>query len=357
MMNNNAEVKVSLKDKIVDAYKKFVEDWKDPVKRKVRGKNALITAGKLIRGLILIGLCFIILLPIIEKLSAALRHPSDISNPQVVFVPAKVSLVNFHISWELLGIWDLNAKTFALTSSLLNTVLVSTFCMVLQVMSAAVAGYSFARLKFKGNNIVFYLVIFTLVVPNETLHVSRVLFLTNNSFFGINLMSTMFSMYILAAFGQGIRSAIFIYLFRQFFKNLPKELEESAQVDGAGVIRTFWSVMLPNARGAVVTVGLFSFVWQWNDYYFANLLKYSVSYPLLSTKLGGNTERLDTVLSTWKAAGKEVLEGVEDIAQDPMFRGLIANTAALLMMAPLLIGYFFVQKLFVESIERTGIVG
>ena len=357
MMNNNAEVKVSLKDKIKQVWTDFVNDWKDPVKRKVRSKNILIGAGKLIRGLILIGLCFIILLPIFEKLSAALRHPSNISDPQVVFIPDKFSMVNFQISWELLGIWDTSAKTFALTSSLLNTVVLSAFCMLLQVMASAVAGYSFARLKFKGSNIVFYLVLCTLVVPNETLHVSRVLFLTNNKFFGINLMGSIFSMYILAAFGQGIRSAIFIFLFRQFFKNLPKELEESAQVDGAGVIRTFWSVMLPNARGAIVTVGLFSFVWQWNDYYFANLLKYSVSFPLLSTKLGGNTERLDTVLSTWKAAGKEVLQGVEDIAQDPMFRGLIANTAALLMMLPLLIGYFFVQKLFVESIERTGIVG
>ncbi len=356
MMNNEAQ-KTTFKEKFSTKWKEFTEDLKDPVKRKVRGKNTLMFFGKLIRALILIGLCFVILLPIIEKLSAALRHPSDISNPQVVFVPDKFSIVNFQISWELLGIWDTSASSLATTSSLLNTIILSTVCMVLQVMASAVAGYSFARLKFKGSNIIFYMVLATLVVPNETLHVSRVLFLTNNSFFGIKLMSSIFSMYILAAFGQGIRSAIFIYLFRQFFKNLPSELEESAQVDGAGVIRTFWSVMLPNARGAVVTVGLFSFVWQWNDYYFANLLKYSVSFPLLSTKLGGNTERLDTVLSTWKAAGKEVLEGVEDIAQDPTFRGLIANTAALLMMLPLLIGYFFVQKLFVESIERTGIVG
>lgn len=355
-MMNNTE-KLTFKEKLQGDVNQIKEGWKDPVKRKVRGKNALIITGKVLRALILIGLCFIILLPIFEKFSAALRHPTDISDPQVVFIPSKISLTNFQIAWELLSIWDTSAESFAMTSSLLNTVIVSAICMAIQIMSAAVAGYSFARLKFKGNGLIFYIVLATLVVPNETLHVSRVLFFTNTSFFGIKLMNTILSMYIMTIFGQGIRSAIFIYLFRQFFKNLPSELEESAQVDGAGVIRTFWSIMLPNARGAIVTVGLFSFVWQWNDYYFANLLKYSVSFPLLSTKLGGNTERLDTVLSTWKAAGREVLEGVEDIAQDPMFRGLIANTAALLMMLPLLIGYFFVQKLFVESIERTGIVG
>lgn len=356
MMNNETQ-KTTFKEMIVEKWKTLVSDYKDPVKRKVRNKQILIFAGKLIRTLILIGLSFVILLPIFEKLSAALRHPSDITNPQVVFIPDKLSITNFQISWELLGIWDTSASSLALTSTLLNTVILSTVCMVIQVMASAVAGYSFARLKFKGNNIVFFLVLATLVVPNETLDVSRTLFLTNNSFFGIKLMGSIFSMYILAAFGQGIRSAIFIYLFRQFFKNLPVELEESAQVDGAGVIRTFWSVMLPNARGAVVTVGLFSFVWQWNDYYFARLLKYSDSFPVFATKLGGTTERLDVVLSTWKAAGKEVLEGVEDIATDATFRGLIANTAALMMMLPLLIGYFFVQRLFVESIERTGIVG
>lgn len=354
MMNNE---KLTFKQKLQADFSRIKENWKDPVKKKVRGKNTLIIIGKIFRALILIGLCFIILLPIFEKLSIALRHPTDISDPQVVFIPSKISLTNFQIAFELLTIWDTSAKSLAMTSSLINTLILSTVCMLIQIMAAAVAGYGFARLKFKGNNVLFYIVLATLVVPNETLHVSRTLFYTNTSFFGIKLMSTMLSMYIMTLFGQGIRSAIFIYLFRQFFKNLPLELEESAQVDGAGVIRTFWSIMLPNARGAIVTVGLFSFVWQWNDYYFASLLKYSTQFPLLSTKLGGNTERLDTVLSTWKAAGKEVLEGVEDIAQDPMFRSIIANTSALLMMLPLLIGYFFVQKLFVESIERTGIVG
>ena len=114
----------------------------------------------------------------------------------------------------------------------------------------------------------------TNVVPNEALDRSRTLFLGAYSFFGVKLIGNIFSMFILSLFGQGIRSAIFVFLFRQFFKGVPIELEESAQVDGAGVLRTFWSVMLPNARGAIVTVGLFSFVWQWNDYYFANLLKY-----------------------------------------------------------------------------------
>src|SRR5690554_718362 len=173
-------------------------------------------------------------------------------------------------------------------------------------------------------------------------------------------MAIIFSMYIMAAFGMGIRSAIFIFLVRQFFRGLPVELEESAEVDGAGVFRTFWSVMLPNARGAVVVVSLFAFVWQWNDYYFASLFQYSGNnFPVLSTRLAGGTERLYTILHGWVTEGKEFFQHITDeqIQSDPMFHGLVANTAALLMMLPLLIGYLFVQKMFVESIERTGIVG
>lgn len=319
-------------------------------KRKIRTKNFFIIAGSILRAFILIGLCFVILLPIFEKLSSALRHPTDITNAQVVFIPSKFSIINFKVAAEML----------TYNESLINTTILSTVTMIIQVIATAIAGYAFARLKFKGSNIVFLIIICTLVVPNEALNRSRTWFLQENSFFGINLIGNVFSMYILAAFGQGIRSAIFIFLFRQFFRGIPIELEESAEVDGAGVFRTFWSVMLPNARGAIVTVALFAFVWQWNDCYFGQLLGYtSGNMTLLAVELSTGTEVLRTIISTWSAAGNDVLESfiASGVTTDPLFVSLIANTAALMIMAPLLIGYFFVQRLFVESIERTGITG
>ena len=79
----------------------------------------------------------------------------------------------------------------------------------------------------------------------------------------------------MAATGQGIRAALFIYLFKQFFRGLPVELDESAQIDGAGVFRTFWSVMLPNARGVMITVS-FCLCVQWNDVYFTRLFEVSI---------------------------------------------------------------------------------
>ena len=331
-------------------FQKFVSNMKDPTRRKVRTQRVLVVLGKILRAFVLIGLCFVILLPIFEKLSVAFRHPTDISNSQVIWIPAQFSIINFRVAAKLLNY----------NVSLWNTFKLSLLCMIIQIFATAVAGYSFARLKFKGSGIIFILVIFTLVVPNEALDRSRTWIMNEHTFLGISLIGNAFSMYVMCAFGQGIRSAIFIFLFRQFFKGIPIELEESAQVDGAGVIRTFLSVMLPNARGAIVTVGLFAFVWQWNDCYFGQLLGYTTQKgSLLAVKLATGTEQLRTVIETWRMAGDDVLSSFvsSGVVVDPVFIALIANTAALLIMLPLLIGYFFVQKLFVESIERTGIVG
>lgn len=341
MMSNN---KLTFMQKIKVEFLKAKERYQDPAHKAHRRKRAGEVIGGLVRGFILFGLCFVILLPILQKFSFALRAPEDIANPAVVWIPQTFSTVNIIISLEILKFGE----------ALFNTATLSFFMMIIQIIASAIAGYAFARLKFKGSNIIFGIVLFTLVVPNETLHIARFLFFTNSPFVGIRLMGNIFGLYIMSAFGMGIRSAIFIYLFRQFFRNIPMELEESAQIDGAGVIRTFWSVMLPNARGAIVTVGLFAFVWQWNDWYFANLFKLNNIVPLLTTQLAGATERLDNTL-----IGNQHLIALvgTSVRNNPLFFGLIANTAALIMMLPLLIAYFFVQKLFVESIERTGITG
>jgi multiple sugar transport system permease protein len=159
----------------------------------------------------------------------------------------------------------------------------------------------------------------------------------------------------MSGLGMGIRSGIFIYIFRQFFRGLPKELEESAQLDGASVFRTFWNIMLPNARGALVTVGLFAFVWQWNDSYYASLFNVAnmETFPLLTMQLINAAEGVERAL--FYAGGLDLIG--QNIWDNPLFLALISNVSALLMMLPLLIMYLFVQKQFVESIERTGIVG
>jgi multiple sugar transport system permease protein len=339
-MTNNNEVKnITFREK----WQEFKHNWSDPTKKRVRNRKVGNVTGNFLRTFILIGLCFIIVLPVFQKISYAIRSPYSITDPQVMWIPDVFST----------EIIKMAAAYLVYNVSLVNSLILSFIIALIQVIATAIAGYSFARLRFKGNNIIFGILIFTLVVPNETLYLSRKFFFDYTSFFGVDLLRTIFSVYIMSAFGMGIRSGIFIYLFRQFFRGIPIELEESAEIDGAGVIKTFWSVMLPNATGAITTVSLFAFVWQYNDYHWAILYRYP--RELLTVKLASGSGNLSAILmSSFKsfinAMGKE-------IASDSMFFGLLINTAALLMMAPLLIGYFFFQRRFVESIERTGITG
>ena len=376
----------TVKEDLKRRFKEYKESWQDPTKRKIKSKNTVALIAALFRTFILVGLCFVILTPIIEKVSYALRAPQDIANKQVVWIPENWSVMNIKIAFTYLTLMKdssyANISFIYTISTFFNTVWLSFVTTIIQVISTALAGYAFARLKFKGSNILFLLVILTLIVPSESLLTARqllfngardengqqlpffkelIVFFSGKSqglsFFGIRLIQNSFAIYIMSAFGMGLRSAIFIYLFRQFFRGVPIELEESAEIDGAGVIRTFWSVMLPNARGAIVTVALFSFVWQYNDLYWAQLYKYHDAnvMPLLTTGLASSADTFNSVVGTnFRALQAELGESISSNSQ---FYGLILNTSALLMMLPLIIGYLFVQRLFVESIERTGITG
>lgn len=351
----------TVKEDVQRRYREWKESWQDPTKRKVKAKNTIASLAAFFRTFILVGLCFVILMPIVEKVSFALRAPQDVTNPQVVWIPENWSFMNIRVAFSYLTLMKDNSYTNIAflynLSTYFNSLWLSLVTTVIQVISTAIAGYAFARLKFKGSGFIFLLAVLTLIVPSESLATARKLVFFNIPFFGVELLKNSFAIYIMSAFGMGLRSGIFIYLFRQFFRGIPIELEESAEIDGAGVIRTFWSVMLPNARGAIVTVALFSFVWQYNDLYWAQMFDYHDSnvMPLLTTGLASSADTFNALIST--SFQSLVAELGDGIAHNSQFYGLILNTAALLMMLPLIVGYLFVQRLFVESIERTGITG
>lgn len=328
---------------IIDKTKATIEDVikavKDPRKINRRKKNIQKTVLSIVRTVILFGLCFVILYPIIQQLLQAFRAPEDANDPSVIWIPKIWSLKNFKIAAIVLDYFK----------AAFNTLKISFISMLLQITSTALVGYAFARLKFKGSNILFILVLLTIIIPPQALSLSQYIY-----FRSLGLIGNEGALYLMSALGMGIRSGIFIYIFRSFFKGLPKELEESAQIDGAGVFRTFWNIMLPNARGALVTVGLFAFVWQWNDAYYVKIFEISTAeFPLLTMRLINAAENMYAALFYTGALN---LIG-QDVWSNPVFLALISNVSALLMMLPLLIMYLFVQKGFVESIERTGIVG
>jgi multiple sugar transport system permease protein len=215
----------------------------------------------------------------------------------------------------------------------------------IQLLSCAFAAYAFARLKFRGSGLLFVLVLFTIVVPPQTIMIPVYMTYRYFDLFGLvplltghksfNLIDTFWPFLISSGTAMGLKNGLYVYIFRQFFRGIPKELEEAAFVDGSGVIRTFIRVVSPNAIPAFVTVALFSFVWQWNDSYYVSLFLNQVK--VLSTEM--------------MSMGTNLKE------PDPIYQLMLLNTGVFLMMIPLIILYLFVQRHFVESVERTGITG
>lgn len=189
--------------------------------------------------------------------------------------------------------------------ALWNTISISVVSSLLQLCSCAIVGYGFARFQFKGKSLLFGLVLLTIIIPPQIIFIPTYLMYSHYDFFGLttalfgeqayaNLIDTNWTMYLPAALGVGIRSGLFIFIFRQFFRGLPKELEDAAYVDGCGHARTFLRVIVPNAGGAFLTVFLFSLVWYWNDYYYVSM--YFNKTQNISIALQGLTRNLSDLL-------------------------------------------------------------
>ena len=155
----------------------------------------------------------------------------------------------------------------------------------------------------------------------------------------INLVGTNFSMYIPALMCNGIRAGLFIYLFRQFFRGLPKELEDAAYLDGCGPFKTFISVMIPNAASSFLTVFIFSIVWYWNDYYVSSM--YFNDPNTIALKVNN----IANIISMY-------LDNKVGLATDYV---VWMEAACLLAIAPIVIMYIFLQKYFTEGIARAGL--
>jgi len=218
---------------------------------------------------------------------------------------------------------------------------------MIQTFMSAMAGYSFARIDFKGSKLLFALVVITFVVPPQALLISQYL-----RFSDLGLLNKPSTLYILAIFGFGVRQSLFIFIFRQFFMNVPKELEEAARVDGCGFYRTYFSIILPNAIPAIMTVMVFSFVWNYGDTYYTRFFHADGPYiaSLLSKIFSPERENIQFLsrsVQTWYSFRQYTNFTFDAIKQ----------AALLISIMPLLIIYFIVQRKFVQSFERSGIVG
>ncbi len=349
-----------------------VEFERSPLKDRLKAKFLSVFFLKKViwtvfRLVLLIGISYIVLFPFFTKIAGSLMGPDDFVDVTVRLIPKNFSLEMYK------EIWVQQHYLQAFT----NTLLLSGVSALIQTFICCLVAYGLAKFKFKGNKLVFMAVIFSLVIPHQTLQLSLFMnfryfdifgifqFLNgggisffghtfNNAFLssidiipdswekfgatGISLTNTYWPLIILSLGGLAFKNGLYIFMLRQFFRGVPDELEESAYIDGSGVMRTFFSIILPLSVPMMITVFLFAFSWQWTDDFYTGLFF---------------TQNSDTTLMPDIVGIPKTL--VTDYAGKNLYEAAIRNTCGLMIIAPLIIMYLFCQKYLVQGIERSGL--
>lgn len=233
--------------------------------------------------------------------------------------------------------------------TMLKSLIYSFALMLMQILTCSMVGYGFARFQFPFKKLLFGCVVVMIVMPAHTIMLPLYMTFRNFDPLGIisalkgssvNLMGTPYPLAIMTILGCGLRSGLYIYIFNQFFRGLPKEIEEAALVDGAGTWYTYFFIMLRNAMPSVITVAVFSLVWQYNDTFYAKLfhLPQAMSIGTRISSLVAN------IANQYKIMDKTI-------------QTLYLDAGIVLMMIPVVLIYILLQKQFIEGVERSGIVG
>jgi len=300
-------------------------------KKLVLGQN--VNDGLLAKCIILLLLtviAFLYLKPLIYMVSTSMKSVSDLIDPTVGVIPRTIHTKNYIDGW--IGL--------RYPEAFMNTLIIAFAGSILQVFSCAITGYALARLKFPGKNLFFFLILVTFLVPPQITLVPLYMVYSK-----LGLLNSPFVFLIPALFGQGMRGALFIIIFRQFFLSQPKALEEAAKMDGASVFRLFFRIMLPLASSACLVVFLFSFIWYWNMYYEPSMFLSKDFIPLSLRLSSFETE----LMGNW-AINYSTAVGKDPISEGPKM------AAAFLIIVPPLVVYLIAQRWFTEGIERTGMV-
>lgn len=312
------------------------------------GQSSALATG-LLRLVLFSALGFSLVFPVAIVLVTSLKGGSDWLDPTTVWLPKALTLENFRIAWEHMDY----------PRAFLNSLTVALAGTAGQVISCAAIGYGFARFAFPGRRIAFVLVILILVLPPHVMIVPLydlarsfdVLWIGNliKKLSGVdirpNLLNTHWMLIIPGFFGSGLKAGIFIYMFRQFFRGMPRELEDAALIDGAGHAKTFLRVMLPNAVPVMIAVALLSIVWYWSDVFLPSIYLREVASYTLPLRL----RMIDLVI------GGDIPYR-EQLDLEDQYRSVVA-AGVLMSMIPVLLLYLVAQRHFIESVERSGIVG
>ena len=297
------------------------------------------------RYLALLCFSYALLYPFVYMGINSVKNPTDWFDPTVTWVPKHFNVDNFVVAIKYMDYF----RTFWYT--FINCIIPA----LLSFFTCAVAGYGLARFKFKGRSVLNTIMIICIMIPDPLIMIPSYGNFMHLDFLGIfglinrltgfdlrvSILNTPLVFIIPALLAVGLKNGLFIYIYSQFFKGLPKELEEAAWIDGAGPYKTFLKIVLPSSGASNITVLVFATVWYCNDYYQAQMY--------LSSKFP-----MSVVLSNFNSN----LTLLNDFAEKYNYTtATLLLTCCLVAIAPILIFFLIMQRKFVQSIATCGIVG
>ncbi len=263
--------------------------------------------------MLLIGFSIAFATPLLWTVSAAVKSPQEFAIAPERMIPQHIEWGNFPKAWTVLPF-----STFVL-----NTLFLTVVCTVGTVLSSSLVAYGFSRFRFKGKDLVFGLMLATMMLPHQVTMIPNFMIWR-----ALHAIDTFYPLTIPAFFS----SALFVFLLRQFFMSVPRELDEAAMLDGAGYIRIWWQILMPLAVPAITTVAVFSFIGNWDSFeapliYLNSPEKYTVAVGLrmFQDTFGGNFE--------------------------------LVMAASLIHILPTIIIFFCAQRYFLKGIAMSGMGG
>lgn len=333
-----AEDKDSVTQIVTPSGEILVKDKKQITKDKIRkfmlgskDREGFLKVFVIYALLICIG--FIYIYPILHMVSSSFMTLEDLLDSSINWIPSSFNLNNYKQAANSMDFW----KSFG------QSIIIAGVPTICNLISCSVIGYGLARFEFPGKKVVLGIILFTFILPSQVTMIPTYVLYSN-----MGILGTIWAFVLPALFGMGINAPIFILIFWQFFRQVPKVLIEAAQIDGAGYWKSFYRISLPSAAPAIITVSLFSFVWYWNESYLTQMYVSGVGtdsgWTSLIVQLSAFAANYDKYTQSAGSTAVSINESIN-----------MAGT--LLSILPLLIMYFVLQRYFVESIDRTGITG
>lgn len=288
------------------------------------------TVFKLLLYLFLAVVSFVFIYPILYMMVTSIKSYNDIVDTTINWIPRNVYLQNYSTALVYLN----------LSTNFKNSVFITGIATIGHILSCSFIAYGLSRFDFRGKNLLFMIVIFSIIVPQQVIVLPLYM-----HYMSLGWLNSYLPILIPTFFGFGLRGGLYIFIFRQFFLGLPLDIEDAAQVDGYGYFWIYWRIVLPISKSALLVCTVISIVWHWNDYFEPSL------YLSLTSRLP-----LPSMLVNVFNGPRDYFAALMTNQLHLLVTDGVIMAAIAICILPVVLVFLFLQKGFIEGIERTGMV-